>query len=261
MAITIQDYQPVVDNTVYARKVSGDKPGIALVFLSRHTKPTEDEILTYIQDTAKKISGAAALIVVGHAARQNRTPLEGILLKLPQPVLGHVAMGRPDCTQFLREHIGDGARRQTPQQYVTIGYGTLPESGFIPGQNEAHYFGELARETKKGQGYGRAWDVELLIENGLLPAYDDVQLMLKHQTTRSRTLVVTPDQYDVSQVSDAFKVVHAGLVTPETLSHLPDASEEIREIFALGPVVALHNYIVQSMLEQQQAPARPFRPR
>lgn len=143
---------------------------------------------------------------------------------------------------------------------MTIGYGTLPEAGFTPGQNEAHYTGELAQETKKGNGYGRAWDVELLIENDLLPASEDIKIMLRHQTTRSRTLVVTPDQYDANDISDAFRAVRAGLDKPETLSQIPDRSEIIRELFALDPVVELFNFIMQSVMEQQQAQARKLRP-
>lgn len=253
--MTLQGYTNTADS-VYTRQEmvktsQGDMQLQRVVLLGRYVMPTESMVIDYLQKEAKSLSGLKGLVLPA-GLKAGRTALEKLLVALPDNIFNGINTGDESCLQFIRQNTPASPDGAENREYLQIQSGLLPLAimGQIDTSKREAYEAVLQHSQIKEMGLGKQWSGQILLYNGDLPPEADMDMLLKHVVRQSRTLSIEGN----ASPAEVTPLIQSVYNQPSSfLSEVVDLFEEMREQYAIGPVVALHAMIKQAAVQQAQA--------
>lgn len=205
-----------------------------VVVLSRYTLPQMEDVLDGIKSTAERLSPVYREFRTGKPFVM-RHLLEGHLLQLPEEVFDRVLFGLED--DFLRSQISPDLSAKLPESYVEIRFGYLPSADhlYVP---DVQFEYALSAPQLLQNGYGQRWKAEMLIKNNTLIPLQELQILLRHGTTTSDTLMIN-GSCTKPQVYDVFGLLYQQFILYHNVSELRNISDTVALAFGLAPTQAL----------------------
>lgn len=243
-----QKAQDVYTKSDVLKTQHGDVSLQRVVLLGKYVMPTETQVVDYLKQIANNVSGVKGL-VLPPGIEMGRSPLEQMVFKLPDDVFQHIRTGNEGCLKFIRSNTsalpdGVGAR-----SYVQIQSGLLPPEVIpqIEKDGRKGYESAFHHSQIQKMGLGMKWSGKVLLYDGVLLGYNEMDVLLKHVVRSSETLSIT----GMASPKDVTVLVQ-GLYEVEKqdplFSRMVDLSSEMREMCALEPIVALQEMIQQNQM-------------
>jgi hypothetical protein len=257
--IHIPGYKEEFEGRVFTREILTQTPMINEVLIPKiYTEPSEDRVCQYLKQIARDLEGAAQILVPDNCTRPHRSKLEGAIIALPHKVRRDLQEGHQALMEFIRANTPAPKLEEGEEypKYLYIRYGLIPEN--VIAQNkasgnikEADWFeAALSYPPLRELNLGEQWNLELLLgPDYSLPPRDEVGILLKHQTSHSRTLRVNPTYYPIQEVERVVNTLYGGL-TPAEINCFKDITQQALEEAALIPLLRLHEKIRERALEQ-----------
>jgi len=226
-----------------------------VVTLSQYRKPTEDQVVTHLQEKAATLLARKKLAISGTQI-QVASELESAVIQLPDNFLDDLKISNLNCIAFVRSNtpaINLPEGRQVPH-YLQATFGYMPP--------------ELLSKLESG---------EIRPEIPLFGRFQGVLGSLSKQsslgTRGSIDYLVNPERGDVGKMSGVYNnippSVMVELITEVTnvsadqkyVQSLFDVSPEKLEEVALPPILALHKNVREAIAQQiarQRIPQSPL---
>lgn len=262
-----EEYYPVERNQVYASDFLECSEGEAiplrkLIILRRFNEPSEQDIVDYLVKKAGELSKSVLISLPGGGVNlRGKSPLEKAVLTLPDNIIEDIKNSKENCIGFIRSHTKAlPSQDESRDHYVALRYGVLPaqiiernrEAGNIssPKWYDIALLDDDMRRTKVGEYLmGERFKIKILIEQGLLPSWEDIDFLLRHNVDGSRTLDVNRKRYDENAAREALGFLYENFGSVEGIQRINDFSQEVIEEGALEPLLALHSMVEKMAME------------
>ncbi len=262
-----EEYYQVEQNQVYVKDFLECASGEAiqlrkLLTLKRFNEPSEQDIIDYLVKRADELSKTVLIsLPVMNVDLRGKSPLERAVLTLPERIIEDIKNSREDCINFIRQHTRAlPIEDETRDHYVTVRYGILPvqiiEKNREAGNIESPRWYDVAlsdddmRRTKAGEYMlGERLNIKVLVEQGLLPPWEDIDLLLRHNVDGSRTLNINRRRYDEDAAREALGFLYESFGSVEAIQRIGDFSQEVIEEGSLEPLAAFHSLIQERKIE------------
>lgn len=264
MTLSLPEYRTVFDNMVYTRDdnnilIVGEKTsGLThIVMPSRYTVASEEKVINLLAATAGEVEGAASLIVLNPVQTvERKSPLETLIIKLPQEVRMHLRTKNEDLVKFLRQNTPALPMPNVGElpTYVSASYGIV-STEFIA-RNQANIDGVgwystiLVHPQIQEAGHGEQWKLNLQLKDGQLHSKQDIDVLIRNGSSVADTFNVSRRRYDKQKVQEVVDALYNGLSSSNAVADLPDKSSEVLTEAALPALIALHEN-VRAMQSQQ----------
>ncbi|GEM_PF-4119694 len=217
-----------------------------VVLLGKYVMPTETGVIDYLRLVADTVSARKSLLLPAGMS-MGGSGLEKAVLDLPEQVHRDLRVGNKELLGFICKNtsaLPDGAGAL---QYVQIQSGLLPPEVIpqIEKEGRSGYESALSHPQIKNMGLGLQWGGKVLLSDGVLPDYIEMDVLLKHVVSTSRTLSVE-GKVSATEVTALVQGLYEVEKQDPLFSTLKDISNEMREMYALEPVVALLQMVRQS---------------
>lgn len=242
MIVNFPGYGPFFENqnTVYCKDTavsdqSGKRHEVKSIILpTRYTEANKDKVVNYIAGKIRSAQGASKLVLPEHI-RKAKSPLEQMILELPEKIRVDIINGNKEALKFFKQ-FSPAPHHQ--ENYARTRYGFILSQALEDYQQKKvimdykwfhHIFPQLANF-----GIGRElFHVGLLVEKDSLPPEADMQAILNHVPPCNTRSMVIEGHYSGDDARDVATTLYLGLNSPEAIKSLPDVSEDILENLAL----------------------------
>ncbi len=227
-------YTEVVANSVYTAPevlVIPKKDPLILtkvVTFCQYDEPTKEGCIAYLQEKTKKVRGSSAL-VLPDSVKQEESMLEKLIQKFPERICTDIIQGNQECIEYVEEHCAAQSEKAGKKRYVLIcvGYLTPEIESMHKHLSNDWYAAALSAPVFQKQGLGEYVRMQLLTQQGLLPPKQDMDVLLRNEATRSKTLVIMPKYHeDCAKIMES---VYEGMKVPDDLRAIPDTSNDVLE--------------------------------
>ncbi|MBI4143973.1 hypothetical protein HY486_01870 [Candidatus Woesearchaeota archaeon] len=244
------EYKELFPFAIYARDTEMDLtlpqtgqeitiPVQCLLLLNRYTTPTGEEILTLLQDGAKKISDEKK--PVGPTLlKKDKNDLERVLSELNTHTINSILH---DCEEIVNNLPDDSAQR-----YARMIFAIIPSDMITPKAPSATWYANtISSRNLQKRGFGTQAIMEIEITDGL-PLLNELEILLAHRVSNSKTLNFH-GSCEHEEICAAVKILY-GL--GENIEMLEDISEQILETETIDAARTVLNEQINALAMIQQ---------
>ena len=264
MAIILPGYNAAFEDKVYCRDRTVDTQRghvvvSEIVILERYTEPTEDGVVNYLREVARKVDPIASLELPDSTKFEGKSPLEEFVMKLPKSVRMHLISGRNEYLNFVRKNTYARAlsEGENPNNFVQAMYGLLTpviiSNNFEMINDMKHKWYDAALSNKKflEHSLGYKLQVDILLYDEVLPSKIEMNILLKHKVSVSRSLIVQGTAPEDGDVERLIELLYSGLDTPDKIEYLEDHSKYRLEEASIQPVINLLDAAARQQAQAQ----------
>lgn len=234
--ITLPGYETIIPNVVYSPAMEETALERNVLLLCRFKEPFIDEIINYIAQKAENFPDLAPIL--SRSERISLTKLEYWLYHFPVQNIDQ-----------LREHkLRDELRWAMPfsideeNSYTRVLLGTMSSKDLQEGavvENIPNPLNWYQRHMETN------WEIYIAIREGKLLPRKELDFLIKHSTSNSRSLRVVPENYYNILLPAIAETVYEGLSCTEQMNKLTDVSSEILEEKAVTTLHRLYYFLMQ----------------
>jgi hypothetical protein len=229
-------YRTVFNGAVYSKGRTEERVGAVIMarnlmdvlVMKRFKWPSEDEVVQYLTQRAEEAEAFFELSSQGCMLNGCGTPIDEIMYSLNPTTRRNMAAGHDGITDLIRRLVRSRSYSHADNRYVELVLGSLPteyvesctQAGLV--KTRSWYENVLNDRILRGMGLGKKWKAQVR-HNGSLPDRDEVDTLLRHETSSSSTLQVKSFPYPREEVGEALAALYQGLATG-SLDEIPDIS-------------------------------------
>ncbi|MDO8556816.1 MAG: hypothetical protein Q7R96_06630 [Nanoarchaeota archaeon] len=255
--VQLSGLQTIKENEVYTGKVTrqtseGPVEVSSIILVARYKEITSSEVFAYLQQKCEDTQGASLIRVPGMSnGNGNKTPLEQLLTDLNPVVRAHFRAGKEALKSFVYSKTSAPDEPTENRQYLHVTAGVLTQDLLDQAiEKRMDLKKVLVAPQVRIAGQGLEWSLTLTVDGNTLPDEQEVQTLLRHGVSASRTLQVSPGTYRIDEVAAVLRSVYEVCKDSEALQQFKDVRTKVLEELALQPVIELIN------LQRQEAQGR-----
>jgi hypothetical protein len=171
-----------------------------------------------------------------------KSTLDQMLSQLPEKILLDIRKGELDLLYSIKYHLSAKGVLDRPTSYLNVEYGIIPTQTLYDEKKKSRvpelYEHILLRAAQINPAAAETFSFNLLLENSSLPNREELDVLLKHGTTFSKSLLVDRN-YELSKITPVIDFIYENFSKTAQRKHLSDMSDEVLAIYAALPIVAL----------------------
>ena len=249
--VQIAGLSTIKENGMYTRKVTrlsneGQVEVPSIILVSQYKEIITPEVFDYLREKCEHTKGASLIHVPGNNnVKGNKSALESLLIGLDPVIRAHFASRNDELRAFVYRKTNAPDEATGNRRYLHVAAGILTDDFLRQAVEKNMDMQKLLTVPQiKEMGLGLEWDLTLTIDDDVLPVEQEVQTLLRHGVSRSRTVQVTPAVYDASEVAAVVHMVYEACKEQSAIGQFKDVRNQVLEELAIAPVIAL--------LQQQQ---------
>lgn len=202
----------------------------AVLLLTKFIEPNESMVVEYLDLAIKDFAPKRKFVEQAVIGWNSLTHLERALyLSETKTLSGFLARERGVMGGIGDLLVGDTLNpNDDPALCMLVQYGFFPYSmmRYEPKRSGkdvmAWYLNNMHGQYLAEKGFGALWVMQVLIEDNFLPPRNEVELLLEHQTMKSRTLNIP--KYPLINVDEALDIIYSKYPGAASMSSLGDSS-------------------------------------
>ncbi|MBI2667872.1 hypothetical protein HYX17_03845 [Candidatus Woesearchaeota archaeon] len=278
MAITIQNYETVFPNSVYARSFGevlfqGKKNHRkSMIMCSRETIPTAENIINYFVREAEDSLRNPSMPNL-KAETQLRLDFSTSFRRFPKDLVQMIAERDKDYIGLL-EKVTPALKLKPSEspRHINICYGNITESMLEEAVEKGYDDGfrylekSLKSDLLKENGLGGVWKLSIKLNGDRLYPLNELRILLKHKTSISSTIQATPRPYpSEAEREEIILPILRYLSHPKKIKELRDTTDDLFDFtldLTMGRFVDnINNRIMGSMFSSWFRGGEEKRPR
>jgi len=242
--MTLPGYEQKAESVYVKSEVvqtnQGDMNLQRVVLLGKYTMPTEQGVIDYLRSIVDKVSVRKSL-TLPPGLEMGGSGLEKAVLELPNQFHQDFRIGKEDLFSYIRANTSALPDDANVRSYVQIHNGLLEPDvvSQVEAQGREGYESALSHSQIRKRGLGLQWSGKVLLSEGVLPLRTEMDVLLKHGVRQSQTLAVEGKFLSEDMTSLILGLYEVEKQNP-LFSALFDLSTQMRELYTLEPVMALH---------------------
>lgn len=253
MTIKLPGYKPIVPNKVWGKdaKYAGlELKAKDIIILKRYQLPTEKGLESYVQAKIRKaLSAADDVRGVMLSQILGKGGIEIALALTPKDILKTIADDEGIAKQVISETIAEISDGNT--YFLDVKTGIVPAFP-VPSELKSSRLYEayiMNRSSGKNGVMGRKHIITLSSDSWQLPKKKDVDNLVRHGTSRSRTLKTFDEKYDQKEVQGIIDTIYSGLPTSRQVMELTDVSDIATEEIAIKAITSVVEKVQMDKME------------
>ena len=255
--IELPDFEALVDNQVYARRVSMEKDKLGyepsrastqILLFGRHYIPTDDEVVGYIVEAVQRASR--------NGPGSGATHLEQALSMAPNEMLASINSWEKETIEHLYKHCAVETSI-SGMEYLQLKSGICPDFALetVKEGLKKHPEADALKSYGKAISYPgfESWEVLVRLENGLIPSEPTIDTLIGFGVTGSDVLEVNGRYGNYNLVMAQTKEILSAFDSREAISKIKDVTGDINSHLAGLTLIAFVNCIIEERGEERKS--------
>ena len=246
MVLALKGYNPLRETGFYVglgthmvKRREIYLPAKNVIALRKFTCSTEDDVVDNIRLNAFEIKK-------NPHQKFRKGGLEEKLRALPENVLEEIRNNNEEKIIYIRQNTLAPRLKedQEPDQHIIAKFGLLTEEVIDEIKDDLYIFDEddlLLQESLGKFGLGQRWFMNILLEKGELPDFNELKVLVKNKVMGSETLaltIITPF-YPENEIMHVLQLLYESVKKENKIKEIKDASPSILEQACIEPIESM----------------------